>query len=235
MREIQDMNLLSYYVKKHNIMECFESDMTPYMKLYEYSNGEDILIAGDKMTDFYFIVDGRAKIFNTLENGKMLLLRFSRPLSDLGSVELLEDDRIVKSCVQALHGVKAIVISFADMEKYAIDDVTFLKYCVKNLSQKLFTLSNSASINLMYPIENRFASYLVTIFSYEMQAENSNRIDEIKATKTTELATFLGVSYRHLNRVIKSFEEQGIIERTKGGFKILDYHRLEALSGGMYE
>lgn len=235
MRELRRKNLLMQYVEQYNINQFFEKDMVPYMKLFEYKNGEDILVAGDKMTEFFFIVEGRAKIFNTMENGKSLLLRFSKPLSDLGSVELLEDERIVKSCVQALHNVRAIVISFEDMEKYAIDDVKFLKYCVKNLSQKLFTLSNAASINLMYPIENRFASYLVTVFSYEMQTERADRIEEIKATKTTELATFLGVSYRHLNRVIKKFEDQGIILRTKGGFKILDYEKLEGLSGGLYE
>lgn len=231
MKTINDANTLKYYIEKYEIQKCFEKDMSPYMSLFHYEKGEDIVVAGEEMKYFFFIVDGKAKIFNTLENGKTVLLRFSQPLSDLGSVEILEKKRFASSCVQSLYGTTVIRILFSDLEKHAINDVIFFKYLVKKLGQKLFTFSNAASMNMTYPFKNRFASYLISI----TDEIDNERIDEIRMTKLTELATFLGASYRHLNRVIKEFEDDNIIKRTKKGFLILDYGKLESLSGGFYE
>lgn len=222
---------LNYYVKKHKINECFDYDMTPYMSLHYYKKGEDLLIAGNEMKYFYFIVEGKVKIFNTLENGKSVLLRFGQPLSDLGSLELLNEDRTIHSCVQSLHGTYVIIIPFDEIEKYVLDDVTFLKYIIRKLGHKLSTLSNAASINMTYPFKNRFASYLISI----TDESDNKRVGEIKMTKLTELSTFLGTSYRHLNRVIKELEDEKIIKRTDNSFLIMNYEKLKELSGGFYE
>lgn len=231
MKTINDKVRLKYYIDKYNIDECFEKDMSRFMTLHSYDKGEDILVAGEDMKYFYFVVEGMAKIFNTLENGKTVLLRFTRPLSELGSVEILEDDKIVKSCVQSLFSTTVIRIPFEAIEDHAMSDVKLFKFLVVKLGHKLRTTSNAASMNMTYPFKNRFASYLISITD---QLENE-RVDEIKMTKLTELATFLGTSYRHLNRVIREFEDDGIIKKTKGGFIILNYAELESLSGGFYE
>ncbi|GAB6086644.1 helix-turn-helix domain-containing protein [Alkaliphilus crotonatoxidans] len=65
--------------------------------------------------------------------------------------------------------------------------------------------------------------------------DNNKLISEIKTSNMTELATFLGVSYRHLNRVIKNLCVRGLIKRTREGLKILDYEKLKEMSGGYYE
>jgi len=235
MRIVNDENKIQKYIEKFEIDSFFEEDMSPYMKLYYFDKGENILTAGEQITTFYFIVEGKAKIFNLLENGKSLLLRFAKPLSDLGSVELLNEDKIIKSNVQALHEVIIIGIDFEVLKKHAEDDVKFLKYIVRSLSFKLFTISNASAINLSYPFENRFASYILSVYSDFMVDNKPERVGEIMTTNLTELATLLGVSYRHLNRVIKEFEAKGLIKKTKKGFIILDFDKLEELSGGIYE
>ena len=63
----------------------------------------------------------------------------------------------------------------------------------------------------------------------------NNRIDEINFDKLTDLATFLGTSYRHLNRVIENFESEGIIKKENKQIIILNYEKLESLTGGFYE
>lgn len=231
MKTINDNTLLKHYINKYNINDCFEKDMTPFMTIKEYERNEDILVAGEEMYNFYFIVEGKVKIYNTLENGKTVLIRFSQPLSELGSVEILQENKTIRSCVTSLYKTVVISISFSDIELHAKDDVKLYKFLVRKLSQKLYTLSNAASLNMTYPFKNRFASYLLSISSLN----NIERIEEIKMNNLTELATFLGTSYRHLNRVIKDFEDKGIIIKNKDSFKILNFTELKSLSGGFYE
>lgn len=231
MKIIKDNQQLNYYIKKHQINKIFESDMTAFMELVEFSRNEDILLAGQPMPYFYFIVEGKAKIYKTFENGKSVLIRFTRPLSELGSLELLRDKKIVDSDVQSLHGTICIRISFDDLKIVCDRDVTFYKYIINRLSHKLETSSKTATLNVSYPFKNRFASYLISI----TRIDEISRIDEINFDKLTDLATFLGTSYRHLNRVIQNFEDQGIIKKENKKFIILDDQKLEALAGGYYE
>lgn len=230
MKTIHDKKLLQSYIKKYGIDEFFEKDLSEHMILQHYDKGEDILVTSDLMEYFYFIVDGKAKIFLRQENGKSTLLRFARPLSELGSMEFL-GDRFVGSCVQSLYGTTVIKIPFVILDRYAIDDANFLKYIIKGLSHKLSTQSKTHSLNTTYPFKNRFASYLISITRVSLV----ERIDEITIDQFGDLATFLGTSYRHLSRVVRELEGDGIIKKEKKKFIILDYDRLEALSGDFYE
>lgn len=231
MKIIKDDNLLNYYVQRYNIHQIFESNMKPYMDIARYERGEDIIVSGDKLNYFYLIVEGKAKIFKELENGKSVLIRFSRPLSELGSLELLFDERIADCSVQSLYSTTVLRIPFDILLQKTHDDLSFHRYIIKRLSHKLETTSKTASLNTSYPFKNRFASYLISL----TRVNEIKRIDEINFDKLTDLATFLGTSYRHLNRVIDAFEKEGIIKKEQKYFIILDYHKLEELSGGYYE
>lgn len=224
------MDQIQHYIKKHGIDLCFDTDMSGHMSLMHYDRGENILASGDPMDYFYFIVEGKAKIFLRLENGKSLLLRFARPLSELGSAEIFRTPRVANSCVQSLYGTTVIRIPFTAIDQYAIHDVTFMQFIVKRLSHMLATASNAHSLNTSYPFKNRLASYLISITRTDLE-----RIDEIHIEQFSDLATFLGTSYRHLSRVVTALEREGIIKKEKRKLIILDAKRLEELSGGFYE
>lgn len=222
---------LATYIRRAKIDECFDKDMSQHMTLEFYNKGDTILVAGDLMTHFYFVVEGQIKIFKQSENGKSVLLRMPKARTELGSLELIYKERWVDSCVQALSQVAVIKIPFADLEEETKDDIIFYKYIVKSLSHKLKTASNTSSLNMTYPFKNRLASYLISVYD----ASDASDVEEIKIEKMTDLAHFLGTSYRHLNRVIQDLEHQKIIQKHKKSFIILDYDKLKDLSGGFYE
>jgi CRP-like cAMP-binding protein len=110
--------------------------------------------------------------------------------------------------VESLNDTVFIAIKYSDLNKYAKEDAKFLRFVVKNLSHKLYTTTISNSINLLQPLENRFACYLLSV-STDESVKNFN--SEIRTSKLTELANLLGTSYRHLNRVICDMDKRGII------------------------
>jgi CRP-like cAMP-binding protein len=117
-----------------------------------------------------------------------------------------------------------------DINKHAGNDPVFLNFVIRNLGYKLYTISNSTSINLLYSLEKRFASYIISISSEEV---NSKDINEIKTTSMTEMATLLGTSYRHLNRVIRELADKGIVSKKNGNISVQDYAALKKLAGGL--
>ena len=65
--------------------------------------------------------------------------------------------------------------------------------------------SLSSSVNMLYPLENRLASYT---------NEYSNNTENI-----TQISELLGSSYRHLLRVLNRLESEGIIKRNNKKIK----------------
>jgi len=229
MKRINDKNLLDSYIRGFGLDSFFQRDMKPFMRLMGFERGECICNTGDELEYFYFNVKGKLKVYTLMENGKSLLLRFNKPLSILGDLEFMSGYKI-KCNVDSLNESHLIGIKLDDIHKYALDDPVFLSFVIRNLGYKLYNISNSTSINLLYSLEKRFASYIISISSEEV---NSKDINEIRTTSMTEMATLLGTSYRHLNRVIKELADKGIVSKKNGNISVLDYVALKKLAGGL--
>ncbi|MGE5678670.1 MAG: Crp/Fnr family transcriptional regulator [Pseudomonadota bacterium] len=227
MKRLNDKNLLEGYVREFKLDTMFQKDMRPYMNLMSFERGECICNTGDELEYFYFNVYGKLKVYTLMENGKSLLLRFNKPLSIVGDVEFMSGYRI-KCNVDSLNESHLIGISVEDINKHALKDPVFLSFVIKNLGYKLYTISNSTSINLLYPLEKRFASYIISISGEDVASKERN---EIRTTNMTEMATLLGTSYRHLNRVIRELSDSGIVSKKNGMISVLDYPALKGLAG----
>ena len=229
MKRINDRNLLENYIRAFDLDSMFSKDMRPYMTLMSFDRGECICNTGDELEYFYINVKGKLKVYTLMENGKSLLLRFNKPLSLLGDVEFMSGYKI-KCNVDSLNESHLIGIKVEDIRKHVMDDPVFLSFVIKSLGYKLYNISNSTSINLLYPLEKRFASYIISISGEEASSKDMN---EIKTTNMTEMATLLGTSYRHLNRVIRKLSDKGIIRKNKGNISVLNHEALKELAGGL--
>jgi len=227
---INNKEKLNYYIDKFNINSIFSVDMVKHMELHLFDRDEHIYKTNDKIDYFYFLVEGRAKVYILLSNGKSLLLMFCNPLRILGDVEIL-DSNIANCNLQALKQCLCIGISFEKIRKYAIDDPVFLKYMCRSLGEKLTKNTLSSSINLLYPLENRLASY---ILATTPEREDSNN-ESILTQKLTEIAELLGTSYRHLIRVINSLCDKGMIKKDNNLIIVVDREALSMLAGDLYQ
>lgn len=62
------------------------------------------------------------------------------------------------------------------------------------------------------------------------------RVEEIRTSSLIETAELLGTSYRHLNRIVRRFIDEGIIARNRGRLSVLDEGKLaELANGNLYE
>jgi CRP-like cAMP-binding protein len=104
---------------------------------------------------------------------------------------------------------------------------------LETMAGKFYQMANAMSFNLMHPVEVRLASYLLSVSLDEADTPQDASQGAIPLTDTANL---IGTSYRHLNRVIRQFCAEDLIERHRGGIRVTDRKRLSALAGrNIYE
>lgn len=218
------------YLEQYRMTDVFSEDLISEMLLTTFERGEAIAPLNEPLMNFHLLVEGKLKIYSLQENGKKVLIRFYRPMSIIGDLEYLSDYP-VKAVVETLETSTMITIPMETLRKHTRDCPKFLRFIIAHLSQKLFTWSNMAGLNLVYPLENRVASYLVSI----SELSDKNRLEEIRVSSLEEMADLLCSSYRHLHRILEAFEAEEIISRNRSKIRILDFEKLKSLSVGIFE
>ncbi len=230
MLKINDRSKLEYYINKYDINNMFEKDMSEYMELHLFNKNQYICKTNENLDYFYFLVEGKAKVYTLLKNGRSLLLQFYKPLKVIGDIEFIDIDT-AGSNIQAVEQCLCIGISMINIRSNVLNDTKFLRCMCKILGGKLDKLSKSSSINLLYPLENRLASYIISIAS---ENDNLSIKDELSTNRLTEMADLLGTSYRHLTRTLNKLSNNKLIKKEHNSLVILDRKALEELAGDIY-
>ena len=226
MERIFDEKLLRSYLGKQKLDLFLDAAMINRMELYQLTKGEPLCNIGEQLDYMYFLVKGKLRITTTQPNGKSLLLMFYNPLSIVGDVEFTTN-LPVRVNVESVCVSHLIRIDFKSLSKSFEKYPEFLRYILKTISYKLYSLSNYTSISLLYPVENRFASYLISNTGND---QNLIAIDGKGNLKLTEIAELIGTSYRHLNRVVQKLCNLSIIGRSRESIIIINKDKLDQLT-----
>lgn len=228
MIKLNNKSKLSYYLDKFQINEIFTGNQEEYMELHYFKKGSHICVKGERLNYFYFFVKGRAKVYISTPNGKSLLIRFYSPLQIIGDVEITCDE--TADCnIQAIEDCLCIGIPLHVIHEISNHDPKFLNFVCKHLSYKLTSTSASTSLNVLYPVENRLASYLLALYPSDLTPENKVITDNF-----TQLAELLGADYRHFLRVVDKLCSQNIIKKENRSLVILDRSALNNLAVNLY-
>jgi len=130
--------------------------------------------------------------------------------------------------VETVGPVTCLRIPFDVLRKHN-RTIEFTEHLLRGVSEKLFIEANASSNHLMSTLEERLAGYLVSL------SESGNELfqDEMSQLKRKEVAEWLGTSYRHLNRTLQAFADEGLVEKTRTQVTILDATRLKERANGM--
>ncbi|WNB92759.1 cyclic nucleotide-binding domain-containing protein [Bacillus sp. NEB1478] len=231
MKELKNRELLHSYIHSHQIEAIFNEPLIPYLALYSFDPGELICSQGDPSHYLFILVKGKVKIFTTSPEGKTLILSFKTPLDAIGDIEYVHGSDIINT-VEAVSSVHMIGIYHRWLKMYGNDHAPLLQFLLKIITNKFYIKSSSLSFNLLYPVEVRLASYLLSVSFDETDSLYKGQIH----ISIKDAANLIGTSYRHLNRVIQQFCIKGLIERSKGFILVKNREGLSTLAGqSIYE
>ncbi|CAM4500120.1 CRP-like cAMP-binding protein [Paenibacillus endophyticus] len=225
MNEIKDGAQLTSFLHAYQLEEIFPAPLRPQLSLCSFEQGELICTQGEASRLMYVLVKGKIKIFNTSTEGRTLVISFKTPLEVIGDIEYIRGIDIINT-VEAVSPVVMIGVHYRSLKTYS-HHPQLLHFLLDIITKKFFIKSNAMSMNLMYPVEVRLASYLLSMSYDETDSEFRGHLS---ATSLTDTANLIGTSYRHLNRVIQKLCAEGMIERSRMGIYIKDRERLIALA-----
>ncbi|UPM54099.1 Crp/Fnr family transcriptional regulator [Gottfriedia acidiceleris] len=232
MKVTSDLAQINQFLAELHIEEVFNNDLKAYMTLHRFMQGELICSQGDLPQTLFVLVKGKVKVYTTTAEGKTLILSFKKPLELIGDIEYVRGSNYINT-VEAVSAVEMIAIDYRWLKKFAKDYAPFLQFLLDIITEKFHIKSNAMSFNLMYPVEVRLASYLLSV-SYD--ETNSLLNDHLNTINLKDAANLIGTSYRHVNRVIQQFCKDDLVERKNGGILIKDRAGLSVLAGNnIYE
>ncbi|MBT2682202.1 cyclic nucleotide-binding domain-containing protein [Bacillus sp. ISL-37] len=226
MKELKAREQIETYLKSHQIESLFNEEIIPYLTLFEFEKGEKICSQDEAVEYLYILVKGKVKIFTTSEEGKTLILSFKTPLEVIGDIEYVQEIDTINT-VEAVSSVVMIGVRQTVLRRFLKDYSPFLQFLLKIITRKFYIKSQFMRHNILYPVETRLASYLVSVAYDENKALVNGKVS---TSNLTDIANLIGTSYRHLNRVIKEFSLNGLVERNNGSIVIKDLEGLKSLA-----
>lgn len=175
------------------------SHSTSFISEKKLPQKERIIVQGENISNLYIIKSGIVKCFITENNGKDYILEFLGEGEIIGELEIFNNS-------QSLTNVETLT----DIEVFKIPNQYFiellqsnwnLNYLIlKELATRVAQTASRASYQQNYPLEY---SILKLIYLFSVQPLKLNKQD---------LADYLGITVRSLNRTLLNLQQKGIIE-----------------------
>lgn len=184
-----------------------------------FKPGEAFRKEGMPIQFLCIVISGQAKVCHTASSGKNLVLCYFVSEGVIGDIEFVTDSYIATAEVIAVTDVVCIGIPYYRNAQALKGNVEFMNQIAKELAKKLLVSSNNFSSAALCTGEERLCSYILQSTQHEI-------FHDI----LTDVACSVGMSYRHMFRILNQLCKDGVLEKQVYGYKVIDRERLEKKS-----
>ena len=207
-----------HYLEEHSIAHLFSFPIEEFLEVHEYQRDEWIIQEGTRPHFLFYVMEGKAKIYVTHQNGKVSLLNFINANEYIGEMELLNDVYYTKG-IQASTKTICFALPIHHYRAQLLEDAKFLRELTKFLSVKATLMAARYSQSLAFSLENRLADFILETADEGVYKE-----------KHVTVCDYLGVSYRHLLHVLTQFCDKGYLQKEGRNYQIKQYDSLYDLA-----
>ncbi|MEG0254607.1 MAG: cyclic nucleotide-binding domain-containing protein [Vagococcus sp.] len=173
-----------------------------------FDNGEFITKEGGHLNHLYFIIKGRAKVVATQDNGKRIILQFLAVDDLIGDLTVIQAEDEIKDVI-AMGKTICLGIPIKIVEEMLITNNDFLFYLSHYIGTKLLLRMDHFKEQQTQEVKVRLAKLLIEI-----------AVNDEYHEKHTEIAEYLGVSYRHFMHTFKQLKDEGMVEKKSNHYMI---------------
>lgn len=220
MRVAHAEKTIQHYVAQFGMTRFLNENLLDHLQLFHFPVYSHIYIEQDEQHYLYFLVEGQVQCSHYHLNGKLAVIALSKPFSAIGDLEILSESR-VNSNVIAMQETVMLGLDSAVVDRYGADDPRFLRFLIAQLREKLIKSDELQTTQAM-PVINRLAVYLLA-------QPAANGEGGVLLPDKEGLASLMGTTPRHLNRVLRELVDGGCISDGYPLVRILNRARLEAL------
>ncbi|HEY9005779.1 MAG TPA: response regulator [Ohtaekwangia sp.] len=182
-----------------------------------------LFMEGQLPNDLYFIEKGQIKTYKVNYDGKELITGIHKEGDFLGYVPLLEDKPYNENA-EVLEDVRISVIPKSDFLSLVYSSKDVARKFIKMLSNNLEEMENRLLDIAYQSVRQRVASALIKI-NERFQDEKHPVITIARR----DISNIVGTATESLNRTLADFKDEGLIEISGDGLKIINKPKLEKL------
>ncbi len=176
-----------------------------------YQTGETIVEQGAEIRHLYILARGTVRVFTSDSNGRSLVLSYSVSRGLLGDLELLTREHNASAAVVALTAADCLVVPYRVAGAQLKHNTVFLNRLARDLAGKLARSTDSILTLGLRSGEERLCAYLL-----------GNASGGVFRGPLTEAASAVGVSYRHLHRLLDTLIRDGLIRKNPEGCQLMN-------------
>jgi CRP/FNR family transcriptional regulator, cyclic AMP receptor protein len=194
-----------------------------------YRPRETVVTQGDDSGDLFVVLSGRLKVtWNDAEGGEVLLSILEAG-DVFGEIALL-DDRPRSASVTAMEGGELLVVERRGFRALLVSVPTLAVNLLLVMARRMRNLSDRTQNMSLLNVECRLAKAILGLAERFGKEERRGEILLTLKLSQQELANMVGATRELVNRRLRGWQDQGIIELAKGRVVIRDAAALEAVS-----
>ena len=187
------------------------------LQCFLYRPGELILEQNAPMRYFYFVISGKARVCVSSDNGKNLFLSHYISEGIIGDIELMTESYISCANVIATSDFQCIALPYKKYADELKSNLQFMNYVGKGLARKLINSSKGFQNSALHSGEERICAYILDSCSEKGFFEET----------LTNVSGSLGISYRHMFRILDRLCKDHVLEKRGHGYQIINMAELK--------
>lgn len=204
------------YLLNHLDLPFLTESILKQSFIIHYDRNEKIVNQGAKLKRLYVLLEGKARIIQQKPNGKSLILQFLETGDFIGELTLVKAEIAPKDVV-AIDSVCCLAIPLSVVDESLMKSSEFPTFIAQYIGRKLLLRMEHFSNAQTFELKYRLAQLLLEVAVNNQYNENN-----------TQIADYLGVSYRHLTHTFKYLRDNGYIEKNRAGY-VIDPQKLSEL------
>ncbi len=202
--------------------EQLQREIEQHGKIIAFDKKEHSFDYDDALHYFYIFLSGKIKIFQmNLQNAKEQTIYLMSRGDMFDTVSLL-DGKAHEVMVEILEGGTALRIPIGKAREWMYDYPIFGEIILKYVAKQLRQVEELASDLTLYDTQERLLKLIVQ----NMERKDAQGHGILDNLSHTELANLIGTVRHVVDRHMKKFKEDGIIENARKKIVLKDYEKL---------
>jgi CRP/FNR family transcriptional regulator len=180
----------------------------------KYKKGQLLFLEGETPQNLHILVEGVLKVYKSDPRGNEIVLNHFHPVALIAELANLEHIPYPASSVFETDG-KVLTINYKLFEDEFLKNPDISFSIIKSLTKKLMALNTVISHNLTMTSAGKVARFIY---------DNEKLFLQLKQRK---IASILNITPETMSRVMRRLRECMAIDKSSGGFRVMDREKLK--------
>lgn len=194
-----------------------------------------IVSQGSSGRDMFIVVSGSLKVSVLSGEGKEISFVVLRQGDYFGELSMI-DGRRRSATVTAIESSELLVLSHAEYQRLLREHphtaTEFLTRMLLTLANRIRATDELYQDSVFLDVSSRLAKFLLSASSEDKNSAPGQRLMDVRLSQY-ELGTLVNASRESVNKQLRDWEEQGIVNVNKGKITLLNPTRLQQKAEGL--